>query len=350
MKSLLGKILAATVLTAAASPLLATVPVSCAPGLPPVQSEGIRINAGTIELLDDACRPATGGTLPPALQFSNTAATPNIINAGETTTYSASVSNFIAMPEPNVTYDTCSLDVVRPNGNVSATVPVPALSASLALPVTIPAGSPAGNWQLNMRCRRFVSGQEIVLPAVASVAVQVNSNVAPGGCESLPAPFVAGTVGTYESHYQVPFGTNHSWMWDFTGNNYNLNNELIGVRVRAYSFVAPQAGLQAKLSLPSSVAGVTASISSQCGNFDVPSSCIAGASGALQWSTASAPPTFRCALVPGQTYYVNFAWMDLATWINSGTVNSTCVCPGPTCQTSGNVQSSSCQFGNNATP
>lgn len=355
MKFMLGSVLLAAGLMTQSAPASATVPVSCAPGMLPVQSEGIQISGGVIELLDNACQPQGGTELPPPLHVTNTAATPGSVNAGQSTTYTATVAGFITQPVPNITYDECFLDVVRPGGQLQQSIAIPALSALVSIPVTIPTDAVSGGWLLNMRCKRFVSNQEIVLPSIPGAALQVISSTAPGGCTNLPAPFMQGAVNTYVSHYNATFGEAHNWVWNQIGNVYNYNpaNQsygLLGVRVRAFSFVAPAAGREAKINFPSPTAGITASISSQCGDFTVPQRCIGVASTAITWSTNASPQSFKCPLVPGQTYYLNFAWFDYAAYAANGTVTSTCVCPGPTCNgTSGTQYETSCQAGNNST-
>jgi hypothetical protein len=355
MKFMLGSFLVAGAVFAQITPASATVPVSCAPGLPPVQSAGVQISGGVIELLDDACRPQTGSQLPAPLQVSNVAATPATINAGQSTTYTATIANFISQPVTGVTYDACVLDVFRPGGVLNESIPVTALSSQLSLPVTIPSGGLSGTWSLRLRCTRHVAGQQIVVPAFAAADLEVQSGTTPGGCDNLSPPFVAGAVNTYQSHYHANFGDAHNWVWNNIGNVYTFNAQngsydFQGARVRSFSFVAPSSGRAAKVSFPSTVAGVMTSISSQCGNFDVPAKCLGMASSAISWSTESSPPSFKCPLVPGQTYYLNFTWVDPATYSNSGTAVSTCVCPGPNCNaTSGNQFESVCAAANNST-
>lgn len=355
MKFMLGSLLFAGGLIAQMAPVMATVPVSCAPGLPPVQSEGIQISGGVIELLDDACRPQQGSQIPLAMLVTNAAVTPSTVNAGQSTTYTANVANWIMQPDAGVTYDQCFLDVFRPGSILNESIPVTSLGAALSIPVTIPSGAVAGAWSVNLRCRRFVSGQEIILPSPTAVELQVQSTTVPTGCDNLQPPFLPGSVQSYASHYNAAFGESHNWVWNQIGNVYTYNTQsqtydFQGPRVRAFSFVAPASGRSGKISLPSTTAGLTATISAQCGNFNLPAKCLTVASGAIQWSTEANPASFKCPLTPGQTYYLNFAWFDASIYINQGTVVSTCVCPGPNCNATSGIQfESSCAAGNNAT-
>jgi hypothetical protein len=347
MNRLLGSLVFAISLVTPVSKALASVPISCAPGLAPVQSEGIQIAGGVIELLDNACQPNPGGLLPPALSVTNVAATPASVNAGQSVTYSANVANQIVVPVAGITYDSCNLDVIRPGGVVNSSTPVPTLTPVLNISVAIPPQAVSGVWQLALKCRRFVSGQEIVVPAIAAANVQVNSVIPPNDCDSMTLPFVNGETSTYDSHYGVPFSTNHTWIWDFTGNVYSATNQLQQVKVRSYSFIAPAAGQTKKINIPSSAAGVSATISLQCGNFNAAPACTGVASSAISWTTGA--HANRCALVPGQTYYLNFAWFKMADYLANGTVVSTCECPGQNCSNAGPNNVSSCQFSNNST-
>lgn len=347
MNRLLGSLILSVSLVVPVSSALASVPISCAPGVPPVQSEGIQIDGGTIEILDDACRPPQGSEIPPALAVVNIAATPAAVNAGQALTYSATVNNVQTQTVPGVTYDSCSLDVLRPGGQLDHNIAIPALTAAVSLPVTIPANGVAGTWQLALKCRRFVAGQEIIVPAILAANVQVTSNTPPTGCENIEAPFAAGGVESWDQFFGVPFGANQNvWRWGFTGNEYSPANQFLRARVRSIKFVAPASGSK-KINFPSSTGGVMATISQQCGDMNAAPACTGVASSAIKWSTSAGPGI--CSLEPGQTYYLNFAWIKAYDYQTSGNVVPTCVCPGPTCTNQGSVNVASCQFGANVT-
>lgn len=168
-------------------------------------------------------------------------------------------------------------------------------------------------------------------------------------CKFLPAPLIGVLPIPYESYAGVPFGTNHTWTWGNASNLY-VREELVSVGVKGYSFVAPLAGQEKRINFPSSTGGIAASISTQCGNFNVPSTCIGVASSSISWSTNPMPPAFRCKLEPGQLYYLSFAWFNYPAYLQGGGVQSTCECPGPNCSCSGSNCTATCQYGNNATP
>lgn len=347
MNRLLGSLIFSVGLVVPVSSVFASVPISCAPGLAPVQSEGIQIDGGTIEILDDACRPPQGSEIPPALAVTNVAATPAAVNAGQSVTYSATVNNAQTQIVQGFTYDSCGLDVLRPGGQLEQTIPIAALTPALSIPVAIPANGVAGTWQLAMKCRRFVAGQEIIVPAIAAASVQVTSNTLPTGCEDIQPPFAAGGVESWDQFFGVPFGQNQNmWRWGFTGNEYTSNNQFQRARVRSIKFVAPASGSK-KINFPSSTGGVMATITEQCGNMNAAPACTGVASSAIKWSTNGGPGV--CALEPTKTYYLNFAWIKAYDYQTSGNVVPTCVCPGPTCTNQGSVNVASCQFGANVT-
>ncbi len=327
-------------LLVATAPATASVPVSCAPGLPPVQSQGIQIVNGVIELLDNACytpcEPCT--SIPPALAFSNMAVTPSSAEPGDIVTYTANVANLIVAPVPGVTYDTCTLELRQPNSTLASSTEIPSLASSISRPVTIPATAVNGAWTIRPVCRRFVASQEIVVAAIPAVTVQVTSTEEPppAGCDAMTPPLRAGIVtqfnGTYPSFgYGVEFGVPFSeWRYHSASNTYS-GGEFQWANVRVFQFTAPSIPTSGRLNMPSSQAGLTISLSSQCGNFVVPAGCLGhGQSGTLRWTTAGVAGD--CQLTPGQTYFFNAAWIDYSSFVNNGTVvPASCVCPGPSC-------------------
>ena len=168
-------------------------------------------------------------------------------------------------------------------------------------------------------------------------------------CGDLEQPFTGAIVQPYANWYGVPFGTNHSWVWGNTDNGY-VAGSLSYIRVRSYSFEAPAAGQARRISFPSSTGGIAASVSRRCGDFDVPVQCLGVASTSVAWSTEAAPAAFRCPLIPGETYYLNFAWFDLPAYLSGSRLQSTCECPGVNCSCSGSNCTAVCQYGNNSTP
>lgn len=162
-------------------------------------------------------------------------------------------------------------------------------------------------------------------------------------CEGLPAPFARNSVVDYAWHYGVPFGTSHGWTANHTGNGFDGALQLQRVYVRAFTLTGPAPGLQGRVNIPSSSAGIFAALGTQCGNFDLPLSCVAGASSAIAWSTADNPPPNRCRLEPGRTYYLSFAWFNLPQYLIDYSILSTCECLVPNCV-------SQCQFITNHTP
>jgi hypothetical protein len=339
MKLSLGKLaLAGLFVVAAPFSASAQFMVSCAPGMAPVPStDGVEIVGGLIQLLGEACRTTGGTALPSPLQVSNQSVLPNPVVAGNNVTYSAALANLLPQqPEPEQNYDRCDVVLRNPNDQVVSSGQVTNLGAMISVPVTIPSNGAAGTWKMALVCRRFISGQEIILPVAPPVAFTVNSNVIPTGCDNLEAPFVSGTVSTYQSKFGVDFGGYHSWLSDATGGNTYANGVLQSIKVRSYSFNAPQAGKSGDLKLPSTLPGIAYSISSQCGDFNVPAACQAVNNGNPVWSTKPGAPNGHCKLIPGQPYYLNVAWFDYHTYLQNGSVVSTCVSPSPTgvCNTS----------------
>ena len=168
-------------------------------------------------------------------------------------------------------------------------------------------------------------------------------------CNFLPAPLKGALPIPYEQYAGVPFGVRHDpWAWGNTSNIYNIDT-LLSINVKSYVFQAPPEGQSLKLKFPSSIGGIAASISNQCGSFDVPSRCMGFASGAITWSTESTAPSNRCNLIPGSTYYLNFAWFNYPNYLNNLPITSTCSCPGINCVCYGSSCTATCQYGNNMT-
>src|SRR5690606_7573969 len=133
---------------------------------------------GVIQLLGEVCRP-DGGTLPDAMIVQNQNVLPNPVNAapGVTVSYMATLQNLITQPVAGVTYDQCSVTLRDPGNQLISTTPIANLTASVAVAVPIPANAAAGTWRLALSCRRYVGGQEVILPTPdpSSITLTVNS-------------------------------------------------------------------------------------------------------------------------------------------------------------------------------
>jgi hypothetical protein len=275
------------------------------------------------------------------LEVVDVAVVPAAAYAGDTVTYEASLRHFLTPLEPGVSGDRCELLVQRPDGHTDATLEIAELGARITVAVPLSPGAVAGTWQLALRCRRWIDAAEIPLPSAPTAPLVVLST----HCDDLPAPLVASVTESYESFAGIEFGESHTWAWGTARNTY-VGAEVQSIEVRSFSFVAPPAGRTGKVNFPSTTAGISVSVGRQCGRFDVPSACLGVASSAITWSTEASPASFRCALVPGQTYYLSYAWFGLADYLADGSMPSTCTCPGTNCLS----DQASCQFGNNSTP
>jgi hypothetical protein len=168
-------------------------------------------------------------------------------------------------------------------------------------------------------------------------------------CTDLAPPFTGANVQSYAAWYGVPFGASHGWWWGEADVGYYAG-ELAYVQVRSYAFDAPGSGVARRINFPSSTGGIAASISRQCGNFDVQPQCLGVASASVAWSTETSPASFRCPLVPGERYYLNFAWFSLPGYIGNGQINPTCECLGENCMCTGPDCIATCQYASNGSP
>ena len=315
----------------------AQVQIICAPGQQAVPSEGFVINNGVIEFLDDACG-NSGTELPPPLTFTNLVVTPTVVDAGDSVVLTANVGSFITFPT-NETYDLCHLSVLQPNGQEASQIALSPLTSALQVTVPFNEQSVAGNWSLKVNCRRFVSQQEVILPGVDAVTVQVDSTATPTGCDNVTAPFQSIAMTDYSATYNgsqsttggmgVQFGTNFaSWRLYGAYNTYDTNGNLSRIGVRSFRFVAPTEKKGGQ-KLSSTGGQVLMSISNQCGSFAVTPQCWGTAGTVINWTTLTGDPfaATRCQLVPGQTYYLNFAFFDPGP-----PVSTLCSCTGSNCQ------------------
>lgn len=163
-------------------------------------------------------------------------------------------------------------------------------------------------------------------------------------CTHLPSPLRSTLQQTYSSYYGVAFGQQHVW-----AANYITNVDVIAppsvqsIGVHSYSFPAPPAAQTGTLRTPSTPYGVVFAISDQCGVFDVPPACIMITSSILLWSTETNPSVGKCALTPGQPYFMNVAYFNYPIYLsNAGSLQSTCVanpnCNSQTCSYQCNYQ------------
>lgn len=316
------------------------VQVICAPGQAPRPTLGFVIENGIIRFLDNAC--GNGAELPPPLGYSNVSVSPQTVDAGNSVQLSLNLSNYIVAPTSN-TYDQCTLNVLRPNGSLESSMAVSALSSTLQITVPFAPDAMAGNWTLQFACRRFFTGQEIVVPSPpwpATAIVEVNSaTLPPTSCTNLPSPMVLRGL----SNYSAPYGNNNTggfglpfgepfpgmdWPSYSITNKIDSSGELTELGLRVFSFVAPSNITDGRLAISSASSGVFATVNTQCGNFNVPTACKASQGNEIQWST-NPNATNRCILVPGETYYFQLAYFNRSQYQSSGTYKNSCSSSSP---------------------
>lgn len=279
-----------------------------------------------------SCGTGGGGTLPQQLDIQGFAVDPQPAVAG------GPAVDVIGQFQNIAAGDQCVLRLYQPGANTDLdnaahqTIPLNPPPASGALSsLTFPSGSLAGQWNVKLSCSRTVSGQGIVLhnfPKLTSVLV--NSSTVPTGCDNLPAGFTSAGVSEHSAPYSGAqsggFGIEPGQgrqPWFSLGSQNSTASGALVVGVRSFRFEAPP-GERASYKIESSNPAAVFSISSQCGRFDLPLNCLGIAGGPVKWTTVSSDPQGLCHLVPGQTYYVNYAYLNIGPYLNNGTVSSSC--------------------------
>lgn len=121
---------------------------------------------------------------------------------------------------------------------------------------------------------------------------------------------LSGAIPAWQSTWgPPPSPASYNKQWHGTKNYFDANKNLTGIMVRAYKFVAPVANSRGYIHRYNVGFGAM-SISKKCGDYLVDVKCTS--QDWVQWSTEA--NTGRCKLIPGETYYLNFAAFDLYTY------------------------------------